>query len=79
MVFKRAFRASFAVALAALAALVAVGAPQAAQHRIKADTTWNVVVGGVVPDLTTDDTTWNLPTGNAASGGHTVEPADTTW
>ncbi|MFE4421268.1 hypothetical protein [Streptomyces sp. NPDC056817] len=81
MVFKRAFRASFAVALAALVALVAVGTPQAAQHRIKADTTWNVVVDGVVADFKAepDDTTWNLPADNAVGGGHTVARADTTW
>ncbi|MFB7323446.1 hypothetical protein [Streptomyces sp. NPDC056190] len=79
MAFKRAFRISFAVALAALTALVAVGTSQTAQHRTKADTTWNVIVGGVVPDFTQDDTTWNLPADNAVGGGHTVARADTTW
>ncbi|MGW4047546.1 hypothetical protein [Streptomyces sp. NPDC004721] len=79
MVFKRAFRASFAVALAALVALVAVGTPQAAQHRVKADTTWNVPVAGGDFTAQPDDTTWSVPVDNAANGGHTVERADTTW
>ncbi|MFJ3248510.1 hypothetical protein [Streptomyces sp. NPDC086782] len=79
MVFKRAFRASFAVALAALAILVAVGAPHATPHRVKADTTWNMpVVGGGLTDEQ-DDTTWSTPADNTVGSGLAVQRADTTW